>query len=78
MTPESIAVDGAGKPCPEHMLTATGVSRRTPSTRKGNIGGVSVQEGYIDQLGRAVTKHTVYDGRGRVIHGPHFRPGGFR
>jgi hypothetical protein len=73
-----IAVDGAGVPCHEENLTATGAVRRSPSTRKGNTGGVSVQELFMDGLGRAVTKHTVYDFRGRVVHGPHFRPGGFR
>jgi hypothetical protein len=25
-----------------------------------------------------VTKHTVYDSDGHIIHGPHFRPGGFK
>jgi hypothetical protein len=74
----SPAVDGAGMPCEASALTATGEMLQTPSTRKGNAGGMSVQEGYTDRLGRSVTRHTVYDARGRVIHGPHFRPGGFR
>ena len=45
---------------------------------QGNGGGISVQEGYLDHVGRAVTKHTVYDSDGHIIHGPHFRPGGFK
>ena len=72
------AVDGAGNLCSASILIATGMVRRSPSTRRGNVGGMSVEEGYVDQLGRAVTKHTVYDRQGRVVHGPHFRPGGFR
>jgi hypothetical protein len=72
------AVDGAGLPCPETDLTATGSTLSTRSTRKGNSRGTSVQESYVDRYGRAVTKHTVYDRDGRIIHGPHFRPGGFR
>jgi hypothetical protein len=72
-----MCVDGAGKSCREDDLVATGETRRTRSTRKGNAGGVSVQEGFLDREGRAVTRHTVYDRDGRIVHGPHFRPGGF-
>lgn len=72
------AVDGAGRPCKLAAIQPTGDIRRTVSTRKGNLGGESVQEAYRDSAGRAVTKHTVYDAKGRIIHGPHFRPGGFK
>ena len=72
------AVDGNGTPCSPHDLVATGETRRSQSTRKGNRDGWSVEEGYLDECGRAVTKHTVYDCNGRIIHGPHFRPGGFK
>jgi hypothetical protein len=72
------AVDGNGTPCSPHDLVATGETRRSRSTRKGNRDGWSVEEGYTDECGRAVTKHTVYDCNGRIIHGPHFRPGGFK
>jgi hypothetical protein len=72
------AVDGEGLPCESGSLQPTGDIRRTASTKKGNVGGISVQEGYLDRAGRAVTKHTVYDSAGHIIHGPHFRPGGFK
>ena len=72
------AVDGTGTPCSPYDLVATGDTRRSRSTRKGNRDGWSVEEGYLDECGRAVTKHTVYDCNGRIIHGPHFRPGGFK
>ena len=32
----------------------------------------------IDSQGRPVTKHTVYGPKGNVVHGPHYRPGGFK
>ena len=73
-----MCVDGAGYPCDEKTLTPTGEIQRSPSTRKGNDGGTSIQELFLDQSGRAVTRHTVYDKQGRIIHGPHFRPGGFK
>ena len=72
------AVDGEGLPCEPNTLQPTGDVRQAASTKKGNAGGISVQEGYIDHVGRAVTKHTVYDSDGHIIHGPHFRPGGFK
>ncbi len=72
------AVDGEGLPCESSCLQPTGDIRRTASSKKGNAGGISVQEGYLDNAGRAVTKHTVYDSEGHIIHGPHFRPGGFK
>jgi hypothetical protein len=72
------AVDGTGTPCSPYDLVATGETRCSRSTRKGNRDSWSVEEGYLDECGRAVTKHTVYDCNGRVIHGPHFRPGGFK
>ena len=71
-------IDGGGNPCRGEDLIATGEVLRTPSTRKGNRGGQSVQEGFVDRAGRAVTRHTIYDVFGRIVHGPHFRPGGFR
>ena len=71
-------IDGGGNQCRDEDLIATGEVLHTPSTRKGNQGGQSVQEGFVDREGRAVTRHTVYDALGRVVHGPHFRPGGFR
>ena len=72
------AVDGEGFPCESNTLQPTGDVRQAASTKKGNAGGVSVQEAYLDRVGRAVTKHTVYDSDGHIIHGPHFRPGGFK
>jgi hypothetical protein len=72
------AVDGEGFPCESHTLQPTGDVRQAASTKRGNAGGISVQEGYLDHAGRAVTKHTVYDSAGHIIHGPHFRPGGFK
>ena len=72
------AVDGEGRPCESGALRSTGEIRQAASTKKGNDGGISVQEGYLDCDGRAVTRHTVYDSLGRIIHGPHFRPGGFK
>ena len=71
-------LDANGNPCEEKDLSPTGKVRRSRSTRKGNSGGVSVQEEFTDRTGRAVTKHTVYDSNGRIIHCPHFRPGGFK
>jgi len=71
-------IDGAGYPCDEQTLTPTGEIQRSPSTRKGNDGGISIQELFLDRSGRAVTRHTVYDNQGCIIHGPHFRPGGFK
>lgn len=71
-------VDGEGNACSEHDLEPTGLFRKSPSTRKGNEGGMSLQEGFLDRHKRAVTRHTVYDALGRIIHGPHFRPGGFK
>jgi len=76
--PMNDAVDGEGQLCDVSAIRPTGDIRRAPSTKKGNAGGVSVQEGYLDRVGRAVTRHTVYDSEGRIIHGPHFRPGGFK
>jgi hypothetical protein len=72
------AVDGEGRPCESGALRPTGEIRQAASTKKGNVGGISVQEGYLDCNGRAVTKHTVYDSGGHIVHGPHFRPGGFK
>ncbi|MFZ1082846.1 MAG: RHS repeat-associated core domain-containing protein [Candidatus Kryptoniota bacterium] len=74
----SEAVNGAGEPCPESELTPTGQTQSEPSTKKGNKGGTSIQEGYVDEEGRAVTKHTVVDENGKIIHGPHYRPGPFK
>ena len=76
--PMNDAVDGEGHGCESSALRPTGEIRRTASSKKGNVGGISVQEGYLDHVGRAVTKHTVYDSDGHIIHGPHFRPGGFK
>jgi hypothetical protein len=72
------AVDGEGCPCHAAELQPTGEIRRAASTKRGNAGGISLQEGYLDSAGRAVTRHTVYDASGQIIHGPHFRPGGFK
>lgn len=72
-----LAVDGLGRRCLASDLSATGERLVVPSSRKGNAGGLSVQEGFVDRDGRPVTLHTVYDFRGVVIHGPHFRPGRF-
>ena len=72
------AVDGSGEPCDERDLIATGDVQKAPSTRRGNVGGMSVQELYRDSAGRDVIRHIVYDSEGRVVHGPHFRPGGFK
>jgi hypothetical protein len=71
------AVDGLGRRCLASDLTATGERLAVLSSRKGNAGGQSVQEGFVDREGRPVTRHTVYDSDGRVVHGPHFRPGRF-
>jgi hypothetical protein len=76
--PMNDAVDGEGQLCDVSAIRPTGDIRRAPSTKKGNAGGVSVQEAYLDRAGRAVTRHTVYDSLGRIIHGPHFRAGGFK
>jgi hypothetical protein len=65
-----INLDGSG-------TGATGERLVVPSTRKGNAGGFSVQEGFMDRDGRPVTRHTVYDSEGTVLHGPYFRPGRF-
>jgi RHS repeat-associated protein len=70
------AVDGGGKSCPAGELTPTGETVLRPSTRKGNKGGTNVQEGYIDSQGRPVTRQTVYGPNGKIVHGPHYRPGG--
>jgi RHS repeat-associated protein len=70
------AVDGEGKGCPAGELTPTGEVVAQPSTRKGNKGGMNVQEGYVDSQGRPVTRQTVYGPTGKVVHGPHYRPGG--
>ena len=75
---EATAVNGEGKSCPVTDLTPTGGKKIEPSTKKGNKKGKSVQVGYIDPQGRPVTEHTVYDPNGNIIHGPHFRPGGFK
>jgi hypothetical protein len=72
-----LAVDGLGRRCLASDLVATGDRFVAASTRKGNAGGQSVQEGFIDRDGRPVTRHTVYDSSSRIIHGPHFRPGRF-
>jgi hypothetical protein len=53
-------------------LSATGERLVVPSSRKGNTGGLSVQEGFVDREGRPVTRHTVYDSFGTIVHGPHF------
>jgi len=45
-------------------LQPTGEIRRATSTKRGNAGGISLQEGYLDSAGRAVTRHTVYDASG--------------
>ena len=74
---EGMAVNGLGEACPAQDLRPTGKTLEVASTRKGNVGGVSLQEGFVDRAGRAVTRHTVYDANGRIVHGPHFRPGGF-
>ena len=80
---------GAGSGCPNEGALATSVgSFCTPyhprrkrlvvaSSRKGNTGGLSVQEGFVDRDGRPVTRHTEYDSLGTIMHGPHFRPGRF-
>jgi hypothetical protein len=73
-----MCVDGAGNQCQASDLMPTGKVRESLSTRKGNEGGISVQEEFVDLFGRAVTRHTVYNRKGVVIHGPHFRPGGFK
>ena len=72
------AVDGGGKACPAGNLTPTGQTDTKPSTKKGNKGGASVQEGYVDSQGRPVTKHSIYGPKGNVVSPPHFRPGGFK
>lgn len=74
---EGIAVNGLVEACPPEDLRPTGKTLKVPSTRKGNAGGVSLQEGFVDGAGRAVTRHTVSDADGQIVHGPHFRPGGF-
>ncbi len=75
---EPIAVYGAGEACPAGELAPTGEIKEEPSTQKGNKGGKSIQEGYVDSQGRPVTKHTVVDKNGKVVHGPHYRPGPFK
>lgn len=76
--PENDAVDGGGKSCPAGSLTPTGQTKVEDSTKKGNKGGKSVQEGYKDSQGRPVTKHTIYGPNGNIVSPPHFRPGGFK
>ena len=75
---ESGEVDGDGNRCREGELTQTGEVKTEPSTRKGNKGGINVQEGYKDSQGRDVTRQTVYDRNGKIVHGPHYRPKGFK
>lgn len=75
---EESACNGIGEGCSGDALTPTGESKSEPSTRKGSRGGTSVQEGYTDAEGRPVTKHTIYDSGGKIVHGPHYRPGGFK
>ena len=71
------AVNGAGKPVSPDELKPTGETKTEPSTKKGNKAGTSSQEGYKDSEGRDVTKHTVTDSKGNVIH-QHYRPGPFK
>jgi RHS repeat-associated protein len=72
------AVDGAGDPCPAKELTPTGETREEPATKRGARGGSNVEEGYTDSQGRPVTRQTVYGPNGEIVHGPHYRPGGFK
>jgi RHS repeat-associated protein len=73
--PETQAVDGEGKVCPPKDLTPTGDPPvDVPSTKKGNDGGRSVEEPFTDPQGRPVTKHTIYDPKGKIID-QHYRPG---
>jgi hypothetical protein len=76
--PTNDAVDGGGNSCPVSDLTPTGEKDVRPSSKKGNKGGSSVQEGYKDPQGRDVTKHTIYGPSGNIVSPPHFRPGGFK
>jgi RHS repeat-associated protein len=73
------AVDGGGKACPAGELKPTGETREEPATgRKARDGGKAVEEGFVDSAGRPVTRQTVYDKGGKPVHGPHYRPGGFK
>jgi uncharacterized protein RhaS with RHS repeats len=76
---ENDAVDGEGKACPAGELKPTGETREEPAKgRKARDGGKAVEEGFVDSAGRPVTRQTVYDKHGRPVHGPHYRPGGFK
>jgi len=75
---ENNAVDGGGQSCPASDLEPTGAKNSQPSTKRGNKGGTSVQEGFVDKQGRPVTRHTIYGPGGNVVEPPHYRPGGFK
>jgi hypothetical protein len=59
-------------------LAPTGQSKDETATGKRYKGGTSRQEGYKDKDGKDVTKHTILGPDGKVIHGPHYRPGCFK
>ena len=65
-----------GKKFPPTELTPTGEVEIEPSTQRGNRGGESIQEVFIDENGNLWTRHTVVDKNGRPVEKPHYRPGG--
>jgi hypothetical protein len=71
---EPQAIDGEGTPIDSNELIATGKVQSEPSTRRGNRGGTVEETEYTDSQGRLVTRQTIYNSNGKVIH-DHYRPG---
>jgi RHS repeat-associated protein len=76
LTEEGDSGENDGNKFPPTDVTPTGDVDVEPSTKKGNKGGSSIQETFIDENGDPWTRHTVVDSNGKLVEAPHFRPGG--